>query len=472
MAKKTLYLTTTLPYVNAEPHIGFAMEIVRTDVLARFYRLIGFEVIFNTGTDEHGQKIYQKALSEKKSPQVFCDEKAKNFYNLKTALNLTYTQFIRTTNSYHEKAAQEFWLRCQKNGDIYKAKYQVKYCVGCEMEKTESELENNRCPIHPNRSLEIIEEENYFFRFSKYQKALLQLYQNNPHFIVPKFRLNELKKFVQKGLKDFSISRLKTKMPWGIPVPNDDKHVIYVWFDALVNYISTLGWPKNKENFEKFWPGIQIAGKDNLRQQGAIWQAMLFSAGLSPSKKIFVEGFITADGQKMSKSLGNVINPFDLVKKYGSDAVRYYLLKEIPPFDDGDFSYSRMNQIYQTDLANELGNLVIRLTNLGEKNGIEFFNNLQINLKKEFSQYLENFLFDQVLISIWEKIKNLNKKIDEFAPWNKKTAQRKNFLINSLKELNNIGQLLQPFLPYAAEIILKSTTGKIKKAPVLFPKIK
>lgn len=469
--KKNIYITTTLPYINDDPHLGFAMEIIRADTLARFYRLIGHEVFFNTGTDEHGLKIYQKAKERNKDTEDFCNQQAEKFKKLKTLLNISYNKFIRTTDKKHIKAAQEFWIRCLKNGDIYKAKYKRKYCVGCEMEKNESELINNYCPLHPNRPLEIIEEENYFFRFSRYQDKLLDFYKKNKDFIIPSFRYDELKNFVQTGLKDFSISRLKKKMPWGIPVPNDENHVMYVWFDALINYISTLDWPDNRKNFEKFWPGIQIAGKDNLRQQGAIWQAMLMSAGLPNSKKIFIEGFITVDGQKMSKSLGNFISPAQLVEKYGTDALRYYLLKEIPPFDDGDFSLKHFNEVYNANLANELGNLILRLTNLGQSDNLELDNLPKISLEKKLFSWMENFKFDEALTFIWEKIKKLNKIIDDFAPWNKKPNQRKSFLIKSLQELNEIGQLLQPFLPKTAQTILKFTCGKIRKAPILFPKI-
>jgi methionyl-tRNA synthetase len=397
---------------------------------------------------------------------------AEKFKKLKQALNLSYTNFIRTTDPHHIKAAQEFWLLCLNNGDIYKAKYQVKYCVGCEMEKTDSELVNNRCPLHPNREIQIFDEENYFFRFSRYQQLLIDFYKKNPDFIEPAYRFDELKKFVQKGLKDFSISRLKNKMPWGIEVPNDKDHVMYVWFDALINYISTLGWPDN-DRFKKFWPGIQIAGKDNLRQQGAMWQAMLFSAKLPPTKKIFIEGFITVNGQKMSKSLGNVIDPLVLVKKYGTDAVRYYFLREIPPFDDGDFSYHRMNEIYQSELANELGNLVSRLTNLGEKDNIVLSDiNNQPDLELlEIKKLIDRFLFNEGLNFIWKKIKKMNKEIDQFAPWKKQQNERKTFLTAMLQQLNLIGKLLLPFLPETAEKIVKSTQGKITKIPPLFPKL-
>lgn len=364
---KTFYITTTLPYVNAEPHIGFAMEIIAADAVARFHALKGERVVFNTGTDEHGMKLYQKAVERGLTPQAYVDEYAAKFHVLKQALNLSYTNFIRTTDEHHKAAAQEFWMRCLNNGDIYKKQYQVKYCVGCELEKTESELENGKCPIHPTYTLELIDEENYFFRWSKYQQPLLDLYQRDPEFVKPAFRLKEIMNFVAGGLQDFSISRLKAKMPWGVPVPNDPDHVMYVWFDALVNYISTLGWPNDQKNFDECWPGEQVCGKDNLRQQSAMWQGMLLSAGLPTSKRVYVNGFITVNGQKMSKSIGNVIDPIKLTQEYGTDPVRYFLLREISFGEDGDFSYERLKERYQADLGNTFGNLVNRSIAMSKK---------------------------------------------------------------------------------------------------------
>ncbi|PIV09687.1 methionine--tRNA ligase [Candidatus Roizmanbacteria bacterium CG02_land_8_20_14_3_00_36_15] len=469
--KKFFYITTTAPYVNAKPHIGFALEIVQADVLARFKREQGYEVAFGFGTDEHGLKIYRKALEEKKGPQIYCDEYAKKFDNLKTVLNVTYTHFIRTTDPKHIQATQEFWKRCYKKGDIYKKNYRIKYCVGCELEKTDSELENNSCPLHPNLKIEVYDEENYFFRFSKYEKKLLELYEKVPEFVIPNHRLKEIKTFVEKGLVDFSISRLKNKMPWGVAVPDDSNQVMYVWFDALIFYISNIGWPNNQKEFNQWWPVVQVAGKDNLRQQTAIWQAMLMSAGLKNSKQIMIHGFITANGQKMSKSLGNVIDPFKLVKKYGSDVVRYYLLREIPTFDDGDYSDQRMLEIYNSELANELGNLVSRLTTLAEKDEltvnnetVKQFNNLTI-------QQFNNFQFNLILEGIWKEIKSLNKQIDDFAPWKKSAKDRKDFLLQCFKTLKSIGWELQPFLPETADKILQATQGKIKKLPPLFPRL-
>ncbi len=259
------YITTTLPYVNAEPHIGFALEIIQADAWARQRRLLGDEVFFNTGTDEHGQKIYQKALEARKDPQAYTDEYAATFSKLKDALNLSYDAFIRTTDPAHKAAAQEFWRRCAAQGDIYKKKYATKYCVGCELEKTDSELDHGKCPVHPNLDVQIVDEENYFFRLSKYAEQLKKRFVEDESFIVPRFRANEMLALIDSGLQDFSISRLKSKMAWGVPVPDDPEHVMYVWFDALVNYISTLGWPSDEQKFSEFWPGVQVAGKDNIR---------------------------------------------------------------------------------------------------------------------------------------------------------------------------------------------------------------
>lgn len=475
MNQQKFYITTTLPYVNADPHIGFALEIVQADALARFKRLLGYEVIFNTGTDEHGLKIYRKAAELGVDPLTYCDQYAAEFHQLKDLLNLTYTHFIRTTNPVHKQAAQEFWKKCALNGDIYKKNYQVKYCVGCELEKTDSELTEGKCPLHPTTPIELINEENYFFRFSKYQEALLQMYEKNPFFVQPEHKFNEIKKFVAGGLVDFSISRLKEKMPWGVEVPDDETQVMYVWFDALVNYISTLGWPTN-HTFDDWWPGTQVAGKDNLRQQSAMWQAMLMSANIPNSRQIFIHGFITSGGQKMSKSVGNVVNPAEIVKKYGTDALRYYLLREIPALEDGDFAQQRMDQLYTSDLANELGNLVMRLTTLAEKDNliIEQTSDLS-NIKTSYSQEMINLFhdynFSQLLEKIWITIKELNKKIDQFTPWKKTSDERRDFLIISIQHMAQIGKQLQPFIPHTATKIIEACQGKIQKIAPLFPRI-
>lgn len=470
MDTKNYYITTTLPYVNAEPHIGFALETIQADVIARYQKLLGNEVIFNTGTDEHGQKIYQKALDGGKDPQKYCDEYAKKFDALKESLNLSYTNFIRTTDRQHVAAAQEFWKLCDKNGYIYKKLYKTKYCVGCELEKTDSELVDGKCPLHPNSELEIIEEENYFFKFSEFQKPLLDFYEKNPNFVVPEGKFNEIKSFVKDGLNDFSISRLKSKMPWGIDVPNDPTQVMYVWFDALVNYISTLGWPKNEKSFNDFWPGVQIAGKDNLRQQTAIWQAMLAAARLPFSKQVFIHGFITVNGQKISKSLGNTINPIEVAKKYGTDALRYYLLAKINPYEDSDFTFEKFEEVYNGELANGLGNLVSRVAKLCER--IHFSIRGSAKFTPEVMEHIENYRFDFALDTIWQKIKNLDIKINKSEPWKLDNEDLAGFLLKVCFEIVSIGYSLAPFLPSTSKKILDQfMVGEIKSAEPLFPRL-
>lgn len=467
---KKFYLTTTLPYVNADPHIGFALEMVQADTLARFHKLIGDEVVFNTGTDEHGLKIYQKAVEEKKDPQIYCDEFAKRFEDLKKALDLSYTNFIRTTNPEHKKAAQEFWNRCAKNGYIDKKLYKIKYCVGCELEKTDSELEEGKCPLHPKQTIQTYEEENYFFKFSAFQQKLLDLYKDNPTFVVPDYRLKEIRNFVESGLEDFSISRLKKKMPWGVEVPGDSEHVMYVWFDALINYISTLGWPDENSSYKEFWPGIQIAGKDNLRQQSAMWQAMLMAAELPNSKQILIHGFITSEGQKMSKSVGNVVNPYDLVNTFGTDAVRYYLLREIPTFGDGDYSETRFKELYNADLANGLGNLVARVTKLAEN--LELGTTVPESMSPECAKFITEFEFNRALQFIWTKIDEVNTQINIAEPWKITDEEKKNdFLKKTLTQLLQIAFDLQPFLPQTAKLVLESISGKVTKPTALFPRL-
>ncbi len=500
----TFYITTTLPYVNADPHIGFALEIVAADVIARYQELIGKEVVFNTGTDEHGQKIYQEAIESGKTPQEYVDFYAEKFSDLKTMLNLNFSNFIRTTDVNHVAAAQEFWKRCDKNGDIYKKMYKTTYCVGCELEKQASDLVDDKCPLHPNKELEIIEEENYFFKLSKHQDDLLNLYDANENFVKPAGKLKEIKSFVSNGLKDFSISRLKTKMPWGIPVPGDDDHVMYVWFDALVNYISTLGWPNDIDNFDKFWPVVQLAGKDNLRQQAAMWQAMLISAGVSNSKQILINGFISVDGQKMSKSLGNVISPKEMVARYGTDGTRYLLMKLGPFGTDMDVSWEKFDIAFTADLSNGLGNLCSRIAKMCEKLDL---NNLHTSVDKKplayiaqddkqvetiFHKNMTNFDLDKGLELIWsyEKVlkeveKNiviqnqdfgvdeLDKNLSENKPWKMEANQAKEYLTNiAIPVILQIAVKLQPFMPETAQTIISHfTNNKISALSPLFPRL-
>lgn len=478
MAK--FYLTTTLPYVNADPHIGFALEIIQADVIARFHRIIGDEVIFNFGADEHGLKIYRKAQEAGKDPKTYCDEYAAKFEDLKNALNLSTTNFIRTTDPHHIEAAQAFWKICADNGDIYKKIYKIKYCVGCELEKTDSELVDGKCPLHPTQELEVYEEENYFFRFSKYQEQLLDMYKHTPNFVVPESKFKEIATFVGSGLEDFSISRLKSKMPWGIDVPNDPEHVMYVWFDALINYISTIGWPQDMQHFNEFWPVTQFAGKDNLRQQAAIWQSMLLSAGLPHSRQIFIHGFLTVDGQKISKSIGNVINPLEFVHEYGTDALRYYLLAKVHPWEDSDFSRDKFKEVYNADLANGLGNLVARIAKLCEN---EQYTQLTSPTKTSehliniegYSNALLEFRFNDAINFVWDKVRELDKFISDEKPWELAKvhdSRLRGILSHLVDSIQEIAVLLEPFLPETADKIEKQfAEPEIKSATPLFPRL-
>jgi len=475
--EKTFYITTTLPYVNAEPHLGHALEFVRADVVARYKKILGFDVFFNTGTDEHGQKIWNAAIKENVKIENYVKENAQKFKNLLRELNvLEEIHFIRTTDSRHIAGAQKLWELVFQNGFIYKASYKTKYCVGCELEKTDSELVNNRCPEHPNLEIIEIDEENYFFKFSAFQKKLLDLYSSRPDFVLPKSRMNEIISFVSKGLNDFSVSRLKKKMPWGVPVPGDDSHIMYVWFDALANYITTLGWPENKEEFNKFWVNgmpTQYCGQDNLRQQAAMWQAILMAAGLPNSYQIVVNGFVTgAGGIKMSKTLGNVIDPKKLVSHYGTDAFRYYVVHHIHPWDGSPVTYESFHEAYNASLVNGLGNLVSRILMMAEKHLLQPVDVSIENLPEEWHKSLSAFRIDLACDYIWEKISNLDKAINEDKAFNivkDDIEKARKLIIKYVKELSMIAKMLEPILPQTSKEIEKYI--KLNKKPeAMFPR--
>lgn len=472
MSKK--YITTTLPYVNADPHIGYAWEVVRADIWARWQREQGSEVFFNIGTDEHGAKIYQRAQELGMEIQAYCDQQAVKWQDLGRVLNLSEHNFIRTTDEHHIKAAQEFWNKAKANGFIYKKKYSAKYCVGCELEKTDSELVDGCCPLHPGKGLQLIEEENYFFKFSEFQQKLADLYRGQPDFVVPAKRFNEIKRFVEMGLQDFSISRLAAKMSWGVPVPDDEEQVMYVWFDALVNYISAIGYPDDMAKFNSWWPAVQVAGKDNLRQQSAMWQAMLMAVGLPASKQIFINSFLTSNGQKMSKSLGNVISPAEMVEKFGVDGTRY-LLASWPSFgEDADITRESMADKYNSELANGLGNLVSRVFNIIEKNfdGQVAAQKTAIDIAAE----IEELRLSEAIEKIKDKIDWANKYIDEIKLWELvKTdkAKAEKSLGELLGVIVAVGEALTPVMPETSEKILTSArVEKIVKGEGLFLRIK
>jgi methionyl-tRNA synthetase len=477
---KNFYITTTLPYVNDAPHVGFAMEIIRADAIARYKKDQGFEVFFNTGTDEHGKKLWEASQKEGKEIQKYVDEFALKFRGLIELLNIDKeVHFVRTTDVNHTVAVQEFWTRCKDNGFIYKKNYQAKYCTGCELNKTDSELnEKGECVLHPGKVIEIIEEENYFFKFSEFQDRLLKFYEDNQDFVVPEFRFNEIKSFVKGGLEDFSVSRIASKMPWGIPVPGDEDQVIYVWFDALVNYISTLGWPDSKDDdlFSKYWESgvrVQYCGKDNLRQQSAMWQAMLMACGLPNSSKIIINGFITGEGGlKMSKSLGNVINPYNIVSEYGTDALRYFLLRELSSFEDSPFTLERFKNAYNANLANGIGNLTSRLMNMFVSYDIDISKiSFEPILSDEIKDGYEKYELNKVMDVIWNKIKELDQFIQETEPYKKIKVDKDQAtmdLLKSAQDLAYIAVSLSPLMPETSHKIMELLRLREKPESPLF----
>ncbi|VVA44080.1 Methionine--tRNA ligase [Candidatus Roizmanbacteria bacterium] len=462
--QKKFYITAAIPYVNAPPHIGHALEFIQVDVVARYHKLLGDKVTALTGGDENALKNVQAAEKAGVPTQEFVDKNAQLFLDLTKKLNTPFDVFQKGTSPSHFKSSQELWNLCLKKGDIYKKNYEGLYCVGCETFYPEDELnEKGECFEHPGKKLDKVSEVNYFFKLSFYQKQLIYLISNDKLKIYPEFRKNEVLSFLKEPLHDISISRSnKRAKNWGVPVPNDPTQRMYVWFDALNIYRSGVD--------EKTWPAdLHIIGKGIIRFHTIYWPAFLLSAGLDLPKAVMAHGYLTVDGQKMSKSLGNVVNPFDLIKKYGVDAVRYYLLREIPSADDGNYSEKRMNEVYSSDLANELGNLVMRITTLAEKDRLEIVSTSHYSLAT--SHLFDNFQFNLILENIWRNIKILNKQTDDFAPWKKTSQERKEFLTKSLNEINQVGFELQPFLPETAEKILKATTGKIRKILPLFPRL-
>ena len=473
--KSKFYITTSIAYANAAPHIGYALEILQADVLARFHRLLGEDVFFLSGTDENGTKIKKTAEKTKMAPQDFVDKNSVKFRELLDRLNVSNDDFIRTTDQIrHWPAAQKIWKKLVEAGDIYKDSYEGYYCVGCEAYLTEKDLIDGKCPNH-QKAPEKIKEENYFFRLSKYSDQIQKLIESDELKIVPESRKNEILNVVKIGLKDISFSRSKTVLDWGVPVPDDETQTMYVWCDALANYISALGYGDdfktelNSEaselssvlelssvKFQKYWPAdIHLIGKDILRFHAAIWPAMLLSAKLPLPKKIFVHGFITSGGQKMSKSVGNVVDPFEVVDKYKSvDALRYFLLKEIPSGGDGDFSYERFEEVYQADLANGLGNLTARVLAMAEKSIFNF----QTTTNKTWEKY-ENALNDFKLNEALETTRKFMSACDEYIeknkPWQMEGEDKAKVIYDLLESLRHIAWMIKPFMPETSDKIFE-----------------
>ncbi len=479
MTEDTFYVTTAIDYVNAEPHIGHAYQKIVADVLARWNRLQGKEVFFLTGTDEHGKKVQKAAENNGKSPKKFVDETAEKFKEAWKLLNVQPDRFIRTTDADHEKVVKEFVEKCNASGDIYKGQYEGLYCTDCEAYYTEKDAVDFCCPIH-KKPLENVKEESYFFRLSKYQDFLLDLYDKHPEFVLPESRRNEVRNRVKEGLKDFSITR--TSFDWGIPFPLEDKHVIYVWFDALINYYTATRTPEN----EKFWPAsLHILGKDNTWFHTVYWPAMLKSAGIDLPTTTMNHGFLTFNGEKISKSLGNAISPAKLVEKYGADTIRYFVLRHFPfaSGEDGDFDEKAVIDRHNNELANKLGNLVSRVSALSEKYGLEKTEPLPTEeVISAVEKHMQNYELDKALNEIFALIDILNEFIQNKKPWETKDAKVLYQLSDGIKTATI---LLSPFMPTTCQTIAHTygfdlskedlnkplEVSKILKSEILFKKI-
>lgn len=458
MSTKNYYICTAIPYVNDKPHIGHAMDFVYADILARYNRQLGNNVLFGTGTDEHGGKISEKAEELGMKPKEFTDSIVTKWQSFLKLANISNDRFIRTTDVSHEKIATEIWLKLAN--DIYKKSYIGWYCVGCEAYYTETHVKetNGVCPDH-NRAYDKLEEENYFFKLSGYGQRIKESIERDELIIVPESKKKEILNVIKSGLEDISISRPTTKISWGIPVPGDKTQSMYVWFEALMNYITTLGYP-NHPDFETFWPAdTQVIGKDILRFHAAIWPAMLMGLGLPLPKKLYVHGHVTSNGQKMSKTLGNVVDPVDVIEEYGVDAFRYYLARHIPSHDDGDFSQKRFESTYNSELANELGNAVQRVASMAMKymDGVVGDVPEGEHDQGPYHEALAACRFDRALEVVWDQVRGLNQYIETAKPWviakEGDSTHLREVLAYCVSCLNEIGELLVPFLPETSDKI-------------------
>ncbi len=452
----TFYVTTSIPYVNDKPHIGHLLEFIQADVLARYHRGIGDDTFLLTGTDEHGQKIFEAAQKANVDTKTFAAKNSELFLEMAKLAGMSNDYFVRTTDQRHKDAAQKIWQACQK--DIYKGTYSGLYCTGCEQYYTQRESVDGNCPIH-HTSLENLEMESYFFALSKYQSEISRLIENNELQIIPQKRRNEMAQFA-KNLEDVSISRPKTALKWGVEVPDDPSHVMYVWFDALTNYISAVGYSDDTKMFDNFWPAdVHIIGKDIARFHCLLWPAMLLSAGLQPPKKVYIHGFIQSGNQKMSKSLGNVIDPKEYMNKYGVDPLRYYLLRYIPYDNDGDFTDERFVEMYNSDLANNLGNLVARTATMLSKYCGGKFNRVETIQISGLEDDIADCAFNKYLDKLFNRLDSLNAAIEQNKPWemiNNDKSKTEEFLSSLACEIDVIANKLRPFMPSTADKITQT----------------
>ena len=468
------YITTAIDYVNDTIHIGHAFQKIAADVLARYYRIKLKEenVFFLTGTDQYGQKVQKAAEKAKVDTLEFVKKISHDDKKEQDSLNISYNRFIETTDEDHKKVVEEIWNRVFKKGDIYLSEYKGLYCQGCEAYYLKDDLVNGHCPLHPTDEIKEISEQNYFFKWTNYKDFLIEHIKSNPDFIYPKHRANEMLEFA-KNIKDIPVSRQNFK--WGIPVPNDKEQVIYVWFDALINYLTGVGFLENKNLFKKFWPAdVHILGKDNLRWHSLLWPAMLKSAEIELPKTILVNGFLNLNGQKISKSLGNVVRPSDWTGKYGTDAVRYYLLRYAVLTEDSDVSEEKLKQAFNSDLANGLGNLISRVAKLCEKTSFGFKEEKKLEFDKlRHILACRGYQFHEALKIIRKKISDTDKAINNDQPWKIEEKEKLEEKLKCyVKSIVQIAYELSPFLPEtSAKIQAQFLSGQISSAPSLFPRI-
>lgn len=470
------YITAAIPYVNANPHIGHALEFVQTDTIARYHKLLGENVLSLSGGDENAVKNVQAAEVEGIPIQKFVDRNTETFRQLAIALNAEFSVWQKGSDEkHHFLSVQKLWGLCGK--DIYKKKYEGLYCIGCETFYTPEELdENGECFEHPGRKLQKVSEENYFFKLSKYQDQLIKLIESGELKIIPETKKNEVLAFLKEPLRDISVSRTNERAKnWGVPVPEDSTQRIYVWFDALNIYQSGIGFGWDEEKYNKFWPAdIHVIGKGITRFHAIYWPAFLASAKLKLPKSIFVHGYLTVNGQKMSKTLGNVIDPFEIIKKYGADAFRYYLLAKVSPFSDGDFSEEKLKDTFNADLASGIGNTAARLAKLCETSEVEFqHEQAGYEIRQPVIRFLKEFKFNEALHAILSRFSSIDKEINEKEPWSLKGEDLGKLLSGWVEEIRSLSVDLKPFLPETAEKIERQFEGpKIKSGAPLFPRIK